>query len=857
MGKIMASEKKEVSKREITNQNLVRSMAPEGAVLLENRGGLPLKKTVSKIALYGNGARRTVKGGIGSGDVNSRHVVTIEEGLENAGYEITTKQWLEQYDLASEKVYQERIQTMREKLANNVHFIDVLFGTPEVEATVQQITKEDIENSDTDTAIYVIARKSGEGADRKDVTGDFQISDAELSNITYLGKMYKDVIVLLNVGGPIQVEPLKTIPGISAILLVSQSGNVIGDIVADIIRGISYPSGKLTATWAKEYKDYPYSLEFSSTGGNYDDSFYKEGIFVGYRYFDTFGIEPSYCFGYGIGYTEFDVKVVKVDTEQNKVKIECSVENIGKEHAGKEVVQVYYSAPDGDLEKPYQELVTFAKSKELQPGEKTTIQLTFPMEKMASFSEEKAAWILEKGCYMIRVGTSSRDTKIACKLELKETVIVEQLQRLFQKDVEFQEMRHQTAQTMDQDTYELRNVPIFFMDDALHDVQKSVVYQKERMPMKTDCSDLITIQDVLEHRRSLEELVAQLTVEEMIQLCVGSGYMNQMTGSAVIGAAAITVPGAAGETSSHLYEQRGIPNIVLADGPAGLRLLSEFSIDKEENILQGGIAIPLFEDLFGKRPEEKKPEPYKTYYQYCTAIPIATMLAQTWNEAVIQKCGDIIGGEMEEFGVTLWLAPGMNIQRNPLCGRNFEYYSEDPVLSGVCATAETKGVQSHRGVGVTLKHFACNNQEENREFCNSHVSERALREIYLKGFETCVKDADPMSIMTSYNLLNGVHTANHKNLLMSCLRDEWKFEGAVMTDWSTTTNRYMVDGKNTKKYDSSAPDLCIAAGNDLIMPGTNEDIVGIRNGYENGSLELAQIQFCARNVLKLVIKSME
>ena len=248
-------------------------------------------------------------------------------------------------------------------------------------------------------------------------------------------------------------------------------------------------------------------------------------------------------------------------------------------------------------------------------------------------------------------------------------------------------------------------------------------------------------------------------------------------------------------------------------------------MDEEGNIGGDGgfdtLAI-MREAMEATMPGRKLGEKTETYYQYCTAIPIATLLAQSWDMELIEECGSIVGEEMEEFGITLWLAPGMNIHRNPLCGRNFEYYSEDPLLSGMCAAADTKGVQSHPGVGTTIKHFATNNQEDNRSFENNHVGERALREIYLKGFEVCIKTARPMSIMTSYNLLNGVHTANRYDMLTSAARDEWGFDGIVMTDWGTTGSMSLF---NTQpKYPSSSAAMCIQAGNDLIMPGTKEDI---------------------------------
>lgn len=261
---------------------------------------------------------------------------------------------------------------------------------------------------------------------------------------------------------------------------------------------------------------------------------------------------------------------------------------------------------------------------------------------------------------------------------------------------------------------------------------------------------------------------------------------------------------------------------------------------------------------------KERPEDIGTvdYYQYCTAIPIATSLAQSWDMELIEDVGNLVGEEMLEFGITLWLAPGMNIHRNPLCGRNFEYYSEDPLLSGKCAAADTRGVQSHPGVGTTIKHFAANNQEDNRMFVNAHVSERALREIYLKGFEIAVKESQPLSIMSSYNLINGVHSANARELLTVIAREEWGFEGVVMSDWLTTSSLGEMFGKGSK-YTRSSAAMCMYAGNDLIMPGSEEDIAEIldsyygRNEAVSGIVTLRDLQECALHVLKMIIKAEE
>ena len=377
-------------------------------------------------------------------------------------------------------------------------------------------------------------------------------------------------------------------------------------------------------------------------------------------------------------------------------------------------------------------------------------------------------------------------------------------------------------------------------------------YREGETLLTTEKQETVTLDMVIRGEATIDDLVAQLTPQELAELCVGTAR-GGFGSASTIGAASTACPGAAGDKTSILLETRGVPNLVLADGPAGLRLSKTFVADADDNVIPGlgESAMGGIEQLFGMVPPER-PADAVDYYQYCTAIPIATMLAQSWDLAVVEEAGDIVGEEMEEFGVTLWLAPGMNIHRNPLCGRNFEYYSEDPLLSGLCAVADTQGVQKHPGCGTTIKHFALNNQEDNRSHNNAHCSERAIREIYLRGFEIAVKESHPLSLMTSYNLLGGVHTANHYGLLTSVLRDEWGFDGIVMTDWGTTGGGDMNPAADSK-YGFSDPALCIKAGNDLVMPGSQEDVDGILNAL-NSTLTMAELQSCAKRILALILR---
>jgi beta-glucosidase len=331
------------------------------------------------------------------------------------------------------------------------------------------------------------------------------------------------------------------------------------------------------------------------------------------------------------------------------------------------------------------------------------------------------------------------------------------------------------------------------------------------------------------------QIVSQLSQEQLIALATGDPYKGQGT---ALGSAGSSVPGSAGETSACALEQ-GVTNIVLADGPAGLRLSQTYYVQN------GQIKMLPFQASFEKGffCDEISMEGRK-YYQYCTAIPVGTMLAQTWNLPLLEEVGEMIGEEMQQFGVTLWLAPGMNIHRNPLCGRNFEYYSEDPFVSGKIAGAITLGVQSQEGCGTTLKHFACNNQEDNRMGSNSILSERTLREIYLRGFGIAIQDAKPLSMMTSYNLINGVHSANNYDICTKVARCEFGFDGFIMTDWTTT-----------EQGEDCTAAGCIRAGNDMVMPGQLTDHDSIRNALAEGTLSLEQLKKCITRVVRVVLQS--
>lgn len=774
MAEIFASKTAEIEEREVINAQISRKLAGECMVLLENDGALPIY--TKKVALFGNGARATIKGGTGSGDVNTRNNVNIEQGFQNAGIEVTTTAWLDRQEQNTSAAKAAYVQWMKEEAARKqTSELAVMFDHPYKEPDCEIITINDIDVSETDTAVYVIARNSGEGADRFDEEGDYRLYPHERGNIHLLAEVYDKLIVVLNIGGVMDLSEMRSIAGVNAILLMTQLGNLGGDALLDVLTGKVNPSGKTTDTWAENYMDYPSSAKFSHNESVHDEM-YEDGIYVGYRYFDSFGVKPLYCFGYGKSYTDFEIKAGKISVEGNEIQIPVTVKNTGKIYAGKEVVQVYYSAAGGVMEKPYQELAVYQKTKLLAPGETEEIVLKYQAEK------------------------------------------------------------------------------VIFDTTAI--AQKTVVYQGMRKEYHTDKTEKITMQDILSEKATVEELVAQLLTEELAEFCVGT---LRADGGEVVGNASYTVPGAAGDTSSVCKESRGIKNMILADGPAGLRLQPHFKTKKDGTLLPGGEVMGDAYTPFNPNIDEKEVD---NYYQYCTAIPIGWALAQSWNTELVEKAGDMVGSEMEQFHVDLWLAPALNIHRNPLCGRNFEYYSEDPYVSGKIAAAMTKGVQKHRGKGTTIKHFAVNNQEDNRYFVNAHVSERALREIYLKGFEIAVREAQPLSIMTSYNLLNGIHTANSHDLIQGMARDEWGFKGVVMTDWFTSQDMPMITGKFKPAYPISASTGCIYAGNDIQMPGCQKNVDDIVEAVKTGKeidgykITKADLQFNAANVIRVVARTM-
>ena len=565
---------------------------------------------------------------------------------------------------------------------------------------------------------------------------------------------------------------------------------------------------------------------------------------------------PLYPFGYGRSYTTFSTEVLSVTQEDSDIKIWVKVTNTGTEFAGKQVIQVYFSAPEGYIDRPYQELAGFAKTDLIYPGESMNVEVSFPIDNFACFDDSYPAKVIPDGDYIIRVGTSSRETKIEAVLNIPEFIVKEKYDRILEDDerFRFEDMRNPGTGKLAHQAVEEAQLAACTRKFTLNTFRIRRGATRYRGVCETYVDErkdeVLTLGSVIGRNAGVAELVAQFSLEELAELVVGNYIKDGFED--IVFSSAMNVPGAAAETTSQFERKRRIHPLVMADGPAGLRLQPHFKATKDGDLLRGGETFGL---IYNDFPEDT-PEDAVDYYQYCTMIPVANALASSWNLNLIGTLGRLVGEEMEEFGVHLWLAPGMNIHRNPLCGRNFEYYSEDPLVTGLCAAYDTLGVQSVDGKGVTIKHFACNNQEDNRMFSNSHVSVRALRDIYLRGFEIAVKMAQPFCVMTSYNLLNGIHTANNYELIQSVLRDEWDYEGAVMTDWFSSFEdvEFLGYDESKLKYPPAFSRLCVYAGCDMQMPGCAKNAEDIVTAVNHGRLTLADVQAAAMNVIRLAIK---
>lgn len=755
---------------------VTRKIAADGIVLLKNEEEiLPLK--TKTVALFGAGAVDTISCGIGSGYISAPHVVTVKEGLENAGFSLTSEDWLERFSGESQKANEED---------TTLTPLDRIWSGRRILIDDVPITDTDLARAkEADTAIYVIRRNAGEDDDRKAEKGDYYLTDREEENIRKITQNFENTVVVFNTC-VMDASFLEAIPGIKGAVLMGLAGNECGNALADILSGTCSPCGKLTDTWAKKYEDNPASAAFGRNDGNSLQEDYTEDIYVGYRYFDSFGIEPMFPFGYGLSYTTFRIQAKKLIADWKEISVEVEVVNTGNA-SGREIVQLYVTAPEGKLSKPFQELKAFGKTKTLAPGESETMILRLPTEALASYDETRAAFIMEPGDYLFRIGTDSHHTRAAYVVRIEGEAVLRQVRNEIVPDHAMELLkapkRSDLRDMVPEDTDLAGLLSECFAGHAPDVVLSAADCVTIDGACKTREADQInkkrfagvepagsaTLFDVMNGTVTMDAFVASLEPEVLMRLITGAANETPYETADRLHKEIkpLEAPISSGSTTSLFVSTLGIPQWRMTDGPAGLHLT-----------------------MLG-----------------ATCFPTDIVIAQTWDPQMAVLMGESLAKEMDFYNQDVILGPGMNIHRDPLCGRNFEYFSEDPVISGKMAAAITRGVQSVPGASVSIKHFACNNQEADRFSTNSTVSERALREIYLKGFEICVREADPHTVMSSYNKVNGIHPSSNYELLTEVLRGEWGFRGLVMTDWGTQSEK-------TEDYH---------AGNDLVMGGYRTD----------------------------------
>lgn len=754
---------------------LSKLVAEEGMVLLKNNapGGsgtkaLPMAEEES-VAVFGINQINYYRGGGGSGDFTSEYSISLWQGLT----EKDTAQKLTLYKGLS-SAYQSHYNSNSGS------------KKPEMPLTSAQV---DAAAAAADTAIITIGRMAGEGGDRSKEKGDYLLSDAETDMINQVKAKkqaggFNKIIVVLNVVGVMDTSWFVNDADIDAALLVYTAGMEGGRAMADVMLGYSYPSGKLVDTWAASYADYPSSSNF----GNSSVSKYEEDIFVGYRYFETIpgaAEKVNYEFGYGLSYADFEINGVNVDVSgtgrERTVNITAAVTNNSAEYSGKEVVEVYYGAPEDKLTQPKKELAAFVKTPELAPGESKTVTLSFPFDDMASYDDvgktgNEAAYVLEAGEYKFYVGNSVKNASEAGSFDLGGLEVVQQLQ-------------HRLVPNTNNINRRLTSSGDYEPLTPTVEAPKTAEEAQDRYENPPQSSiPFIKFKDVLENPDLLTTFVSRMSKEELVYI-VGCSYPDN----------------AAHRTAIAGIPVYGIPKIGTSNGPAGIQHNNGSASDPERNT---------------------------------TFFPSATMQASTWNVELIEMVGAAIGYEGRHFGMSLLQGTGMNIHRDPLCGRNFEYFSEDPLITGRMGAVLTKGLQSQK-FASQMKHFALNNQELGRIGNDSRVSERALREIYLKGYEITVKEADPWSIMSAYNRINGTYTSESYALITEILRGEWGWDGFVMTDFNNGASHLNE----------------LLAGHDLKSHHPSPDRPLLLASLKNGSLQRWQLERSAERILRYIMKT--
>lgn len=755
----------------------LRGVAAQGAVLLENKV-LPLKKG-TKVSVFGRVQVNHFYTGYGSGgDVNMPYAVNLLEGLRSCDMLRLNEELAVAYE-----------QFDKEHPIDHGSWGAWPRYYPEMPLTEKMVA---CAREMSSQAVIILGRSSGEDRENVLQPGSFYLTEEEKRMLALVTAQFPEAVLLLNIGAVMDFSFLDDY-SFGAVMILWQGGMESGNAAADLLCGKVSPSGRLTDTIAKQYEDYPSASHF---GGKERNEYYED-IYVGYRWFETFGADKVlYPFGYGLSYTTFG----KAVQAAGKLSWEVTVTNTGG-YPGRETVLLYQQKPCGVLGNPVRELAAFAKTKLLEPGESQTLTLSVDREQLASFDDggltgHQNCYVIQAGTYRFYLGGDVRSAELAGTFDVLEDTVFARLQeaaapeRPFpilaaqEKDGQITAVdRQAAARTVDLKARILENLP-------------------REVPQTGDKG--WKLKDVKEGRVSLEDFLAQLSLEELEAISRGAYVMDHPLGAK--GNAGIF----GGVTES--LREKGIPPVVTTDGPSGLRL-----------------------------------------YDSCSLLPIGTLLACTYDTALLEGLFTQLGKEMKDRGSDVLLAPGMNIHRNPLCGRNFEYYSEDPLVSGKTAAAVVRGIQS-AGVSACPKHFACNNQEYKRSTNDSVVSQRALREIYLKGFEICVKEAKPKNIMTSYNKINGVWGHYHYDLVATILRGEWGYQGNVMTDW------WMQPSRSPEFPALKDQAYRVRARVDVLMPGSSRmgskskpDGTLLKTYGKRDGITLGEMQLCAKNVLRCVM----
>ena len=771
---------------------LSRQTAQEGAVLLKNDGGLLPLPPRTRVALFGKGSFDYVKGGGGSGDVTVAYVHNLYDGLKSEGAPLCEP---------LSDFYRDYVT--RRYAAGDV---PGLMAEPELPQALLSAAQ-----ASADVAVIVLSRFSGEGWDREPElyleenypwpdelsmpkkaksifpNGDFYLNGGERALVDQVCAAFDKVVVVLNAGGVVDVSWFCDDDRIGAALLAYQGGMEGGSAMAALLTGRANPCGKLPDTFARDLSDYPSTNRFHKSPHYVE---YTEDIYVGYRYFETLpGMAERvvYPFGYGLSYTTFALETVHAQAENGTIQVEVQVSNTGA-RPGREVVQLYVCPPQGALQKPARNLMAFQKTRLLAPGERQTVTLSFAVSDMASFDDlgkiARSAWVLEEGRYALYTGTSVRDAKeMAWAWEQKETEVVQQCG-------DYLAPSQISRRLLADGTYEA--LPAAPANSGGNIFEPLTAAQAEAVAPAAPGRDrwMLTqpfapgvkpLSAVAEGELCLNEFMAQLSDDDLIHLLGGQPNV-----------------GVSNTFGLGNLPEYGVPNLTTADGPAGLRLQPEVGV-------------------------------------CTTAWPCATLLAATWDPELVEQVGAAGAGEVKENNISVWLTPAVNLHRSPLCGRNFEYYSEDPLLTGKLAGAMVRGIQS-QNVAATVKHFACNNKETNRKHSDSRLSQRALRELYLKAFEIVIREDAPWAIMSSYNVVNGQRASESRELLTDILRGEWGYDGMVMTDWWNRGEQYKE----------------ILAGSDLKMANGYPERV--RAAMDRGLLSRSDLEICARHMLELILK---